>query len=89
VITFWWWEFGLEKLAFWNFRLYIFVALYGVLRYFFCALLVPDDLTGYTGFRDYFYSRRQWLFGVMAAMYAFDFGRFDNQGQRTHEGFRI
>ena len=72
-LSFWCWEFGLEKLTSWNFLLYIFVALYGVLFYLFSALLIPDDLAGYTGFRDYFYSRRQWLFGVLAAINVFDF----------------
>jgi len=72
VISFWWWEYWLEKLPSWNFPLYLFVTLYGVFLYFFCALLMPNDLTGYKGFRDYFYSRRRWLFGVMAAIYVFD-----------------
>ena len=34
---------------------------------------MPDDLTGYDGFRDYFYSRRQWIFGVMSAICIVDF----------------
>jgi hypothetical protein len=73
VISFWWWEFGLERLTSWNFLLYVFVALYGVLLYLFCALLIPGDLTGYSGFKDYFYSRRRWLFGVLAAIFVVDF----------------
>jgi hypothetical protein len=73
VISFWWWEFWLQKLPSWNFPLYLFVTLYGVLLYLLCALLMPGDLDGYEGFRDYFYSRRQWLFGVMAAICIVDF----------------
>jgi len=72
VVSFWWWEYRLEKLPSWTFSLYLFVTLYGILLYFFCTLLMPNDLTGYRGFRDYFYSRRRWLFGVMAAIYVFD-----------------
>jgi hypothetical protein len=73
VISFWWWEFGLERLTSWSFPLYVFVALYGVLLYLFCALLFPDDLAGYDGYRNYFYSLRRWLFGVMAALSVADF----------------
>lgn len=73
VISFWWWEFWLEKLPSWTFPLYLFVTFYGVLIYLLCALLVPDDLAGFDGFRDYFYSRRQWLFGVLAAICIVDF----------------
>jgi hypothetical protein len=73
VISFWWWEFWLEKVPSWTFALYVFVTFYGVLLYLFCALLIPDDLTGYKGFRDYFYSERQWIFGVLAAITVIDF----------------
>jgi hypothetical protein len=73
IISFWWWEFWLERLPAWGFLLYVFVTLYGVLLYLLCALLMPGDLTGYEGFRDYFFSRRQWFFGVMAAICIVDF----------------
>jgi hypothetical protein len=73
VVSFWWWEFWLEKLPTWSFPLYLFVIFYGVLLYLLCALLIPDDLDGYDGFRDYFYTRRQWFFGVMAAICVADF----------------
>jgi len=72
VISFWWWEFRLEKLPSWTFPLYLFVTMYTVLLYFLCALLMPRDLAEYNGFRDYFYSRRRWFFGVMAAIYVVD-----------------
>ena len=68
---FWWWfEFAFSA-ATWTFALYFFVLVYAVLIYLWCALLFPKDLTGYDGFRDYFYSRRAWFFGVgLAANFA-------------------
>jgi hypothetical protein len=30
-------------------------------------LLFPRDLAGYDGFKDYFYSRRRWFFGLLLA----------------------
>jgi hypothetical protein len=61
---FWWWfEFAFSG-ATWTFALYFFVLCYALLIYFWCALLFPKHLTGYDGFKDYFYSRRTWFFGV-------------------------
>ena len=65
---FWWWfEFELSKTANWTFTLYLFVLGYAVLIYLWCALLFPRDLAGYDGFKDYFYSRRGWFFGLLLA----------------------
>ncbi len=70
---FWWWfEFELSKTAEWTFTLYLFVLGYAVLIYLWCALLFPRDLAGYDGFKDYFYSRRGWLFGLLLAGQAVD-----------------
>ncbi|WP_231462831.1 hypothetical protein [Sphingomonas sp. URHD0057] len=61
---FWWWfEFAYSG-ATWTFGLYFFVLCYALLIYLWCALLFPRDLAGYDGYRDYFYSRRTWFFGV-------------------------
>src|SRR4029078_9631854 len=63
---FWWWfEVRLAQTAEWTFTLYLFVIAYAVLIYLWCALLFPRDLAGYDGFRDYFYSRRKWFFGLL------------------------
>jgi len=63
--VFWWWfEFRLSKIAEWTFTLYVFVLAYAFLIYLWCALLFPRDLSGYDGFKEYFYSRRRWFFGI-------------------------
>jgi hypothetical protein len=70
---FWWWfEFRLSETAQWTFTLYLFVLGYAVLIYLWCALLFPRDLVGYEGFRDYFYSRRRWFFGLLLLGQAVD-----------------
>lgn len=70
---FWWWfEFQLSKTPQWTFMLYLFVLGYAVLIYLWCALLFPRDLTGYEGFKDYFYSRRGWFFALLLAGQAID-----------------
>jgi hypothetical protein len=40
----------------WKLPLYGFVIVYGVLLCLLCALLFPDDISDYHGFRGYFYS---------------------------------
>jgi cell division protein FtsW (lipid II flippase) len=73
LIIFWWWEFRLGQISSWTLPLYLFVIVYGVLLYLLCALLFPDDVREYNGFRDYFYSRRRWFFGVLASLWIVDF----------------
>jgi hypothetical protein len=70
---FWWWfEFRLSTITEWTFALYLFVLAYAVLIYLWCALLFPRDLAGYDGFRDYYYSRRGWFFGLLVVGQAVD-----------------
>lgn len=69
---FWWWEFRLQNLPRMTFALYLFVVLYAVLLYLLCALLFPDDMSDYDGFEGYFYSRRKWIFGMLATLFVVD-----------------
>ena len=72
LIHFWWWEFSLTHLAEWTFGTYAFVVGYAALYFFLCAILFPDDLTDYAGYRDYFLSRRAWFFGLLALAFLGD-----------------
>jgi len=72
MIFWWWWEFNLGKLEVWYFPNYLFVLLYAVVLYVACALLFPSDLDGYSGFEDFFISRRVWFFGLLAAVNVID-----------------
>ena len=56
LIHFWWWEFNLKLLAEWFFLDYFFIIVYALIFYMICAILYPDDLQGYKGYEDYFYS---------------------------------
>lgn len=73
LLHFWWWEFRLAALPHWNFNLYLFVVIYALLLYLLCALIFPEQINGYNGYRDYFYSRRAWFFGALALMYVIDY----------------
>jgi hypothetical protein len=72
LIHFWLWEFTLARVREWTFPLYFFVALYAVLLYLLCTLFFPEQIGEYDGFKGYFYSRRQWIFALMAALFAAD-----------------
>ena len=72
IIHFWWWEFRLSMVPQWTFANYFFVILYAILFYFLCTLLFPSDLKDYSGYEDYFLSRRKWFFGFLAATFLAD-----------------
>lgn len=73
-VFWWWWEFRLTRLEVWSFQVYIFVILFAVVLYMLCALLYPASLDGYGGFKDYFYSRRGWFFGLSIVFLLIDVG---------------
>lgn len=72
MMHFWWWEFALSRVTQWRVEVYFFVISYGALYYFLCAVLFPDDIGEYAGWRDYFLSRRAWFFGLLGLVYAVD-----------------
>lgn len=72
LVHFWWWEFWLTGIAHWNFQTYLFLIAYMSLLFLLCALLFPDSMAEYAGYRDFFMSRRKWFFGILAATYACD-----------------
>jgi hypothetical protein len=72
LIYFWWWEYRLNQLAIWTFGAYILVISYILLFYLCCYLLVPDEIGEYASYKDYYFSRLQWFFGVLSATFILD-----------------
>jgi hypothetical protein len=72
IIHFWWWEYRLALVQQWTFAIYFFVILYAILFYSICTLLFPSDLRDYSGYEEYFLSRRRWFFGFLAATFVAD-----------------
>ena len=71
---FWWWEYHLKKVTGWSFEAYFFLILFITMYFTLCALLWPDDVKDYDNrYEDYFYSRKKWFFGVLAASFIADF----------------
>jgi len=38
------------------------------------VLLFPEQMTEHASFKDYFYSRKNWIFGLMILLFFTDFG---------------
>lgn len=72
VVHFWWFEFHLHALQGWTFEIYLFLIFYASLYFLACTLVFPDKLDEYTGYQDYFLSRRKWFFGILALIFAVD-----------------
>ncbi|SFI72141.1 hypothetical protein SAMN04515648_1347 [Phyllobacterium sp. CL33Tsu] len=73
VVHFWWFEFYLHELVQWTFEAYLFVIFFASIHFLACALLFPDSMEGYSGYEDYFMSRRAWYFGILIAIFVVDF----------------
>ena len=63
-VFWWWWEFRLGAIDVWTFGVYLYVIFYAFLVFLLCSLLFPINFSGYDGFKDYFYAKRAWFFGV-------------------------
>ncbi|HJR72807.1 MAG TPA: hypothetical protein VJ806_04130 [Luteimonas sp.] len=87
LLHFWWWEFRLAGSVHWTFMLYLYVAMYALLLYLLCAIIFPDSLEGYSGYEDYFYSRRKWFFGLLALAYVADLGDTYIKGREYFASF--
>jgi hypothetical protein len=74
LIDFWWWEIRLKMVATWNFESYLFIISYIILFYITCSLLFPDDMKDYAGFKEYYYSRKNWIFSFLGVSFLFDVG---------------
>jgi hypothetical protein len=72
VIHFWWWEFHLQDVPNWDFEEYAFILFYAILFFLLSTLLFPDKIDDYTGFKDYFTSRKAWFFGILALTFLVD-----------------
>jgi hypothetical protein len=69
---FWWWELFFIELPSWQFETYLFLIAYVIVLFFLSAFLFPESLSDYSGYEDFFISRRKWFFGFFALMMIFD-----------------
>jgi hypothetical protein len=71
-VMWWWFEFRFHTVEVWTFSLFLFVLVYAFIIYLMCAWLFPGKVDERDGYKDYFYSRRAWFFGLLAAYLLID-----------------
>ena len=72
LVFWWWWEFRLGNIEEWTFQIYFFVVFFAFVMFLLCALLFPNNLAGFKDYKEYFYSIRVWLFGLLGLSYVLD-----------------
>ncbi|GLK68643.1 hypothetical protein [Hansschlegelia plantiphila] len=89
IIHFWWFEFRLAEVPQWFFEFYLFVIFYACLLFLSSALLFPDKMDEYAGYRDYFMSRRAWFFGLLALIFLVDLADTSLKGGAYFHSFGL
>ncbi len=74
LIDFWWWEYRLGAAAKWYFASYLFVVFYITCFYLLCSLLIPDDITEYPSYKEYYFSKGSRYFLLLAIVFLVDLG---------------
>jgi len=74
LIFIWWFQFRLRELQTWSFPTYGFLIIYFTVAYLQCVILLPRDPPHDQGFRDYYYDRRKWFFGLWILGLLLDIG---------------
>jgi len=64
LILFWWFEFQRSMTEAWSPAAYVFLILFSVVLYLFCVILLPRETPDGADYRQYYYSRRRWIFGL-------------------------
>jgi len=72
LVHFWWWEFQMSTVEVWTPQLYMFLILYAVLLFLVCVILFPNDFADGRSYREYYYGRRRWFFGLWLGVLTVD-----------------
>ncbi|HRP78416.1 MAG TPA: hypothetical protein PL183_04840 [Aquamicrobium sp.] len=72
IIHFWWFEFALSQTRVWTFGLYFLLISYSIMFVMLAAMLFPDEIREYEGFRDYFERRRSWFYALLIGLFVID-----------------
>lgn len=72
IAHFWWFEFSLFEIQVWSFGTYLFLLVYAGVFAVIAALLFPDHIDEYNGFRGYFQARRRWFYSALLFLFVVD-----------------
>lgn len=63
-VVWWWFQYSLADVEQWSFGSYVFLIAYSVTVYLMCAVLFPVRIASYGGYKEFFYSKKHWFFGM-------------------------
>ena len=72
IVLFWWWEFRLDTVD-WSLPLYLVVIIYATLLFFVSLVVQPSITDQISSYKDYYFSNRGWIFGLLIAIWLWDF----------------
>lgn len=72
ILHFWWFEFALSQIKIWTFSLYFLLISYSIVFVMLAAMLFPDQISEYKGFKDYFQKRRTGFYLLLLVLFAVD-----------------
>ncbi len=72
IVLFWWWEFRLDTVD-WSLPLYLVVIVYATLLFFVSLVVQPSITDQISSYKDYYFSNRGWIFGLLIAIWLWDF----------------
>jgi len=67
-----WWEFRLDTVD-WSLSLYLVVIIYATLLFFVSLVIQPVITDQISSYKDYYFSNRGWIFGLLIAIWLWDF----------------
>lgn len=72
IIHFWWLEFALLQYTAWTFATYFFLIVFAGVFVVLAAMLFPDHIHEYNGYRGYFLARKKWFYSTLLVLFVMD-----------------
>lgn len=72
IVHFWWYELSLARIQIWSFSTYFFLIIYTSTFVILAAILFPDRMGKYRGFKDYMQARRKAFYSVLFTLSVLD-----------------
>ena len=63
-VVWWWFQCSLAEVEQWSFGSYAFLITYSVTVYLMCAVLFPSRIESYGNYKEFYYSKKHWFFGL-------------------------
>lgn len=89
ILHFWWFEFALSQIKTWSFSLYFLLISYSIVFVMLAAMLFPDQITEYNGFKDYFQKRRTGFYILLLVLFAIDSVDTAVKGKQYYDHYGI